>query len=256
MKVTVITVSYNSENTIRDTIESVLSQSYKNVEYLIVDGGSKDRTVEIIKSYENQFENEKDFKWISEKDDGLYHAINKGIDMASGDIVGILNSDDFYSDQDVLSDIVSNFINDVDCIYGNLVYVKTENTDIICRKWKSKSFKKGLFEKSWTPAHPTFYCRKEIYDKFGVYRTDFNIASDVDLMYRFLDKYEVKSLYIDRLMVKMRAGGVSNRGLKSTITIIKELRISIKENGGNFNIFKYILFKLLKIKQLVMLRLS
>lgn len=252
MKITIITVSYNSEKTIRDTINSVLSQSSKQIEYIIVDGLSTDNTVDIIKSYEDDFKkNEISFHWISEKDNGLYDAINKGIGLATGDIVGILNSDDFYIDNNVVDNIINSFNEHaIDCVYGNLLYVKSDDTNIITRTWKSKSFNKGLFEKSWTPAHPTFYCKKELYDKFGTYRTDFEIAADVELMYRFLDVHNSKSLYLGMDFIKMREGGISNRGIKSTITITKELKKSITENGGNFNVFKYLFFKSLKIKQL------
>lgn len=252
MKISVITVSYNSENTIKDTIESVLEQTFRDIEYIVVDGLSNDGTIDIVKSYEDQFRSKGiSFKWISEKDNGLYDAINKGIKIATGDVIGILNSDDFYLDNMVLNDIAGSFNSNIDCTYGNLVYVKADNTDIVCRRWVSKDFKKGLFEKSWTPAHPTFYCKKSIYEKYGLYRTDFTIASDVDLMYRFLDTNNIRSRYIDRVFIKMRAGGVSNRGFKSTLTIIKELSISINENGGKFNILKYMFYKLLKIKQII-----
>lgn len=253
MKISIITVSLNSSKTIRETIESVLRQTHKNIEYILVDGNSKDETCEIIESYEQIFKkNGMDYIWISEKDSGLYDAINKGIQMASGDVIGILNSDDYFFDNNVLFDIAEKFnIELVDCIYGNIVYIDPNKDNKVTRRWVSKTFKKGLFEKSWTPGHPTFYCKKELYENYGLYRTDFKIAADVELMYRFLEKHCLRSLYIDRYMVIMRQGGVSNQGIMSTVTITREMQIAITENGGKFNIFKYLLYKCLKIKQFI-----
>ncbi|MFX0138974.1 MAG: glycosyltransferase family 2 protein [Candidatus Hodarchaeota archaeon] len=246
MKVSIITVSLNSEATIEDCIKSVLNQSYKNIEYIVIDGASVDQTVDIIKKYEDRIS-----KWISENDKSIYDAMNKGITLATGDVIGFINSDDMYYDSKAIERIVSAFEKDIDCIYGNLVYVSHRNIKKITRRWISNDFKDGLFERSWTPAHPTFYCRKKAYDKFGGYRLDFQIASDVELMYRFLQKYRLKSKFISTYLVKMRDRGVSNRRLKSTIIITKEMKKAIKENGGNFNLFKYLLFKLLKIKQIL-----
>jgi len=253
LKISIITVSLNSSKTIRETIESVLRQTHKNIEYILVDGNSKDETCEIIESYEQIFKkNGMDYIWISEKDSGLYDAINKGIQMASGDVIGILNSDDYFFDNNVLFDIAEKFnIELVDCIYGNIVYIDPNKDNKVTRRWVSKTFKKGLFEKSWTPGHPTFYCKKELYENYGLYRTDFKIAADVELMYRFLEKHCLRSLYIDRYMVIMRQGGVSNQGIMSTVTITREMQIAITENGGKFNIFKYLLYKCLKIKQFI-----
>jgi len=258
LKVSIITVCYNSSKSICDTIESVLKQNYRNIEYILIDGKSADNTVEIIKKYESIFRaNGLEYVWISEKDDGIYDAINKGIKMATGDIVGILNSDDYYYDDHVLFDIVKEFDNQyIDCVYGNIIYIDSKKNDKITRRWVSEQFKTGLFEKSWTPGHPTFYCKKKLYDTYGLYRTDFKIAADVELMYRFLEKHCLKSLYIDRYMVIMRQGGVSNRGIMSTITITKEMQIAINENGGSFNIFKYLFYKCLKIKQFIKKRVA
>jgi len=251
LKISVITVSYNSEKTIRDTIESVLSQTYKNIEYIIVDGGSTDNTIKVIKDYETRFINANiEYKWISENDKGIYDALNKGIVMATGDVVGILNSDDFYFDTDVLSVIAESFKkHNFDCLYANLKYIDKE-TGKVTRDWKSRSFEKGLFEKSWTPAHPTFYCRKSVYEKYGLYRTDFKIAADVELMYRYLEINDVKSYYLDKYLVSMRRGGISNNGLKSTIIITKEMIKAYRDNGEHLNIFKYLLNKLFKLKEL------
>jgi len=252
LKISIITVSYNSENTLEDTIKSVLNQNHDDIEYIIIDGKSSDNSLEIIKKYEKEFKNkEKSYKWISEKDNGIYDAINKGINLANGDIVGFLNSDDFFRDDEVVSDINICFEEDnIDCLYGNLKYIDPDSNEVV-RDWYSRNFEKGLFEKSWTPAHPTFYCKKSIYDKYGYYKTDYIIAADVELMYRFLEKYEIKSKFLDRYMVIMRQGGVSSSGLKSTYIITKEVRRAILENNGDFNIFKYLFYKLLKLKEFV-----
>ncbi|MBV1758471.1 MAG: glycosyltransferase [Dethiosulfatibacter sp.] len=252
MKISVITVSYNSEKTIRDTLKSVYTQSHDSIEHIIIDGNSIDKTTTILKEYESKFENTNIvYKWISEKDNGIYDAINKGIKMATGEVVGILNSDDYYTDSSVLADISETFVNkECECLYANLKYIDP-TTEKVTRDWKSKPFRNGLFEKSWTPAHPTFYCKKSVYDKYGLYRTDFKIAADVELMYRFLEKNNILSHYLDRYIVTMRQGGVSSSGLKSTIIITKEMIRAFKDNGNHLNIVKYLFYKGLKLKEFI-----
>lgn len=251
MKVSIITVLYNSSSTLTDTIASVYNQTYENIEFILIDGKSTDNSLDIIKSYESAFRLKNiSYIWISEKDNGIYDAINKGIKLATGDVIGILNSDDYYNDNLVIGDVASAFqYNNIDCVYGNLNYINTDNKKIT-RKWISRKYEKGLFDKSWTPAHPTFYCKKEMYIKYGVYRTDFKIAADVELMYRFLEKNQIKSKYLDRLMIIMRQGGVSSRGIKSTIIITKEMRHAYKINGDRLNLLKYLFYKIGKIKEL------
>ena len=253
MKISIITVCFNSAKTISNTIESVLLQTHKNIQYILIDGCSTDGTIAIIKKYAEIFHKSGiEFLWMSEPDNGIYEAINKGIKMASGDAIGILNSDDCYYDARALEDISRTLERDaVDCVFGNLVYVDPSKGNQVTRKWISKPFKPGLFEKSWTPAHPSFYCKKRIYEQYGLYRTDFQIAADVELMYRFLEKHRIRSFFLDRFMVIMRRGGVSNRGIKSTIIITQEMKIAINENGGQFNILKYLFYKLLKLKELI-----
>lgn len=252
MKISIITVCFNSELTITDTIDSVFNQTYDNIEYIIIDGKSKDNTLNIVKTSEEKFLQKKiSFKWISEKDCGIYDAINKGIRMATGDIIGILNSDDYFFDNNVVRDIAKSFTkNNVDCVYGNLKYIDSANKKVK-RVLISQEYKVGMFERSWTPPHPTFYCRKNIYDKYGLYRIDFKIVSDVELMYRFLEKYKIKSKYIDRFMIIMRQGGVSSSGLKSTYVITKEMRQAFKDNGVKFSLLKYLGGKILKFKEFV-----
>ena len=242
-KISLITVTYNSGSTISDCITSVNNQSYQNIEHIIIDGASKDNTIEIIKSLPNRIS-----KIISEPDRGIYDAMNKGIRLATGDVVGILNSDDQFSNSQCLEEIAQCFENpNVDAVYGNLIY--TDEYNNLVRTWKSKPFKTGLFSQSWTPAHPTFYCKREFYYKYGFYKTDYRIAADVELMLRFMEVHRIQTCFIDKVLVNMRSGGVSNKGLQSTVIITKEMRRAFKENRLNFNLPKYIFYKGLKIRE-------
>lgn len=244
MKISLITVCHNAAKTINKTIDSVSSQSYNDIEYIIVDGVSTDGTIDILRNRNNFIS-----KWISESDIGIYDAMNKGINLSTGEIIGTLNSDDCLFDNNVIDKIANIFTNnpEVYCLYGNLIFVNEKNK--IVRRWVSNDFKNGLFEKSWTPAHPTFYCRKEIFAKFGVYKTNYKIASDVEFMFRVLEIGKVKSFYINENIVKMKIGGISTNGLRSSMIIIKEVKKAFNENGRKLNLTKYIFFKFLKIKE-------
>lgn len=245
MKLSIITVCFNSANTIRETIESVLSQTYRNIEYIIVDGGSEDGSISIIADYSDRIS-----KFVSEPDKGIYDAMNKGIHMATGDIVGMINSDDILYDSSCIDRIVDQFKStNADAVYGNLVI--TNNNDEIIRRWVSRPFESGLFSKSWTPAHPTFYCKKSMFVKYGLYKTDFKIAADVELMLRFMEIHGIKTSYLDSYIVKMRSGGISNQGLRSTLTITREMSKAFSENGLRFNYVYYLFFKLLKVREFV-----
>lgn len=222
MKISLITVCYNSEKTIKDTIESVLKQTYKKYEYIIIDGNSKDKTLDIIKTYEKKFNN--NLKYISESDKGLYDAMNKGIKSATGDIIGILNSDDILYDENVFQKIIDNF-EDNDGIYSNLILMNEDFTKIT-RNFKSKEVSK---KKGWHPPHPTLYLKKEIYDKYGNYNINYKIAADLDFMYRVINN-NVKLKYIDTCFVKMRTGGASTNGLKGYYKNFKESYKVLKNN--------------------------
>jgi glycosyltransferase involved in cell wall biosynthesis len=245
LKVSIITPCYNSANSIGKTIDSIRAQTYNNIEYIVVDGASIDGTYDILQNRKSEID-----YLISEKDKGIYDAINKGLEISSGDIIGILNSDDKFFDDKVIEKIVDVFNEkeDVNCVYGNLIFI--DKKERIKRIWKSKNYRQGLFEESWTPAHPTFYCRSIVYKELGKYKIDYNIASDVDFMFRALEIKEYKSWFINDYLIKMSIGGVSNQGLKSMWVIIKEMRRSFYENNRRLNLPKYLLFKLLKIREL------
>jgi len=214
LKVSIITVSYNAESTIEDTIISVHEQSYQNIEHIIVDGASTDNTLPIIRQHSNKIS-----CVVSELDNGIYDAMNKGIQMSSGDIIGFLNADDIYAGTDVIEKISKGFeYPSVDACYGDLVYVSKSNLSKIVRYWNSCNYRDGLCKTGWMPAHPTFYIRKEIYDKYGVYDLAYALQSDYELSLRLLEVKNINTLYIPEILVKMRTGGVTNN---SIINIIK-----------------------------------
>ena len=250
MKVSIITVAFNSSSTIKDTIDSILNQKYDEIEYIIVDGLSKDNTVDIIKSYENKFKgSNKTFKWISEKDSGLYDAMNKGIDMASGEIVGILNSDDFYIDNNVISDVVDFFKEkNTDSVYSDLVFIDSQKNNKVTRIWESGE-RKG-FKTGWHPAHPTLFIKKEVYNKYGVFNLKYKLGSDYELMLRFFEKYKISSTYLNRKIVKMRIGGESTKSIKNILKNNLENYDAWKINELNVSPFTFPLKIFNKIKQL------
>lgn len=244
-KVTIITVCYNSSSTIEDTIKSVIAQTYKNIEYIIIDGLSTDNTLAIINKYSNQVT-----KVISEKDNGLYDAINKGIGLATGDVIANLNSDDFYIDNNVISDIVSKFEQEnTSLLYSDLYYVDADDTNIIKRYWKSGKYKKGLFFKGWMPPHPTFFVKKEIYNQYGVFNLKLKSAADYEIMLRFIHKYECSLSYLNRVTVKMRVGGVSNSSIANRLKANREDKMAWKINGIKPKSYTLILKPISKIGQ-------
>ncbi|HIT21531.1 MAG TPA: glycosyltransferase [Candidatus Scybalousia intestinigallinarum] len=225
MKITLITVCYNSESTIQDTLESVLKQTYKNYEYLIIDGKSKDNTLKIVKSYEDKFN--KRLKYISEPDEGLYDAMNKGIKMATGDIIGIINSDDVLASYDVLETIVKTFQKSkCDATYSKLE-IKDENLDKVIRVFDPK---KGNYKFGWYPPHPTLYVKTEVYKKHGLYNQKFRIAADYDFMLRVMKDQSLKIQYINKVLVYMRSGGLSTNGFKGYYKSLKESYTVLKVN--------------------------
>lgn len=229
MKITIITVCYNSAKTIKDTLESVLKQTYDNYEYLIIDGKSKDNTLDIVKSYGKKFNGK--LKYISEKDNGLYDAMNKGIKMSNGDIIGIINSDDVLANENVFQKIVDAFQeNECDGTYSNLYILDEEKMEKVERKFIAKH---GNYKLGWYPPHPTLYLKKEIYEKYGLYNQEYKIAADYDFMIRIM-KENVKLYYIKDVLVYMRSGGKSTAGLKGYKKSFDESIKVLKHNKIKF----------------------
>ncbi|MEI6435746.1 MAG: glycosyltransferase family 2 protein [Bacteroidota bacterium] len=213
MKISIITITYNSEKTIRDTIESVLNQSYKNIEYIVVDGKSKDGTCDIIRSYGVRIT-----QFVSEKDNGLYYALNKGIGLATGDVVGFLHSDDIFASTETIKMIAEAFTKfKVDSVYGDLVYVDQNDTNKIIRFWRSRKFSRSRALTGWMPPHPTFYVKREVYVKYGGFNTSFRISADYESILRFLVRFRVTTFYIPLVLIRMRVGGESNKSVKNVI---------------------------------------
>ena len=206
MKITLITVTYNSGKTIADCMESVLSQNYDNYEYLVIDGGSTDHTVEVIKQYEEKFQGR--MRWVSERDKGIYDAMNKGIKMATGDVVGILNSDDYFTSSDVFETISKNFdISVSDAIYGDIHFVHDGAPDKCVRYYSSKLFHPFWLRFGFMPAHPSFYCKRSVFEQYGLYRLDYKIGADYEMMVRLLKKHKIRAKYLKKDFVTMRIGG-------------------------------------------------
>jgi len=206
MKITIITVCYNRKNTIEKAIKSVLEQDYDNIEYIIIDGNSTDGTKEIIESYRDRIS-----QFISEPDSGMYDATNKGLQLATGDVIGLMHSDDEFYDESVISRIVNRFKNDqsTDGVYGDGVYVSNDNEERMIRNRIGGDFSLKRIKSGWLPLHPTVYLKKSIIDKYGVYNINFKIASDTEFLLRYLYKYKIKVSYINTYIVKMRMGGMS-----------------------------------------------
>ena len=233
MKISLITVSFNSASTIKDTIHSVQSQDFKGIEYIIVDGNSTDGTMEIIRSAGNIVS-----KWISEPDTGIYDAMNKGIKMAMGEVVGIINSDDFYFSDQIISYVSKSFADDrVDAVFGNLIVVNPENPSKVVRTYSSKNWYPEKFARGFMPAHPTFFVRRKYYEQFGLFKTDYKIAADYEMLIRLLYVNKLKYRYLPMTMVVMRKGGVSSNGLKSNLVLNQEILRACRENGISTNYF-------------------
>ena len=245
MKVSIITVTYNSVRHLEDCIHSVVKQDYKNIEYIVVDGRSTDGTVDLIKKNSHHIT-----KWISESDAGMYDAINKGMKLASGDIIGLLHSDDVLASEDVISEIVKCFQdNNIDSLYGDLVYVEAKDLQKVLRFWKGLSYNRQRFEYGWMPAHPTFYFRRELVEKFGGYDLQYYTAADFELMTRYLYLLKISSFYLPKLIVKMRAGGASNESLSARVKANRRDYLAMKKNKIPFPFIVSILKPLIKVPQ-------
>lgn len=232
MKISIITVAYNAEHTIRDAIESVWTQDYSDKEYIVIDGDSGDNTAEIIRNCETKIS-----RWVSEPDEGIYDAMNKGIAMATGEVIGMINADDFYADEGVLSKVMREFEDpDVDAVFGDIVFLSKDNLEKTVRTYSSKRWHPGKFAWGYMPAHPSFFVRRKYYDRLGGFKTDYQIAADYELLIRFLYVHKLRYRYIPQKLVKMRTGGASTRNLKSNIILNREIIRGCRENGVRTNV--------------------
>ena len=227
MKVSIITVCYNAEKYIADCAASVLSQDYPDIEYIVIDGASKDNTLEKLEPFKEQIA-----KLVSEPDKGIYDAMNKGVQHATGDIVGILNADDLYQNDHVISDVLAVFQEKkVDSVYGDLIFVQPDNLEKVVRFYSPKSFKPDHFKRGDMPPHPTFFVKKELYEEFGLFDTSFKITADFEIMVRMILKGGATYAYLPQTLVKMRVGGVSTSGIKSKVELNKEIKRALEMNG-------------------------
>lgn len=245
MKVTIITVCLNAERYLQDCINSVRNQTHDDIEYIIIDGKSEDSTLRVIDANSDIID-----KFISETDRGIYDAINKGIKMATGDVIGVLNSDDVFASADAIKSVVKCFDqNDTDIVYGDLVYVSPDDDDKIVRFWKGKSFRRYRFMLGWMPAHPTFYIKRELIHKYGSYENHFYTAADYELMARYLYKHRCSATYLAEIIVKMRSGGMSNGNLKRRLRANRRDYLAMKKNDIPFSFFVSIIKPLSKLHQ-------
>jgi glycosyltransferase len=244
-KISIITVTYNSAATLEHTIQSVLLQDHADVEYIIVDGASTDDTLSVIRKYRHKIAH-----FVSEKDEGLYFALNKGIALATGDIIGILHADDFYTNDSVLTSVDGLMsAENADGFYADLYYVDSNNTDKIIRKWRSGKYREGKFLWGWMPPHPTFFVKKEVYQEYGMFNTKLRTSADYELMLRFIHKHKIKLAYLPEFIVKMRMGGQSNASMENRVKANKEDRKAWELNGVKPYFFTLALKPLRKIFQ-------
>ena len=243
LKISLITVVYNSEKTIKRCIESVIAQKYSNIEYIIIDGGSTDDTLQIIEQYRLDID-----VFLSEPDAGIYDAMNKGIKAATGKIIGTLNSDDFFAYNDVISCISEAFVqHNADVVYGNLDYIDLKGN--IKRIWKAGSYVNNLFNWGWMPPHPTFYCKRELFEKFGAYNLQYGTAADYELMVRFIHRNKTSVYYLNKTIVEMSVGGVSNKAYVNRYKAWVNDYKAMRKNGVIFPPLAIILKPLRKIIQ-------
>lgn len=227
MKISIITAVYNREQTVGQAIASVAAQNYEEVEHIIVDGGSSDGTLDKVHSLAHP-----GMRVISERDDGIYDALNKGVRTATGDIVGLMHSDDFFADEHVLRKVADAFTRmEADAVYGDLDYVAADDTTRVIRHWKSKSFSPRILSQGWMPPHPTLFMRRETMINLGLYNTDYRIAADYDAVLRWFGRGQLKPVYIPQVLVKMRVGGESNRSIERILRKSWEDYRALRSNG-------------------------
>lgn len=239
MKISIITVVFNGRRTIEEAIQSVASQTYQNIEHIVIDGGSTDGTLDILKIHRNKLA-----KMVSERDNGIYDAMNKGIRLATGDVIGFLNSDDVYADASILSRVARVFSeHGVDACYGDLCYVDGKDLDKMVRYWRSNPYRRGMFALGWVPPHPTFFVKRKIYAVEGGFDISYRLAADFELMLRLLEVRSVRSHYIPRVLVKMRMGGATNKSWRNVLRQNREIVRSLREHGIPTSLSRYVLTK-------------
>ncbi len=247
--ITIITATLNCAGTLRDTLESVLAQTFCDYEYIVVDGGSQDETLKIIKEYEPRFSGK--LKWTSEPDKNLYDALNKGIGMAMGDVVGILNADDFYSSPNILVTVARTMEDrNIEAVYGDVHYVRREETDKTVRYYSSRIFRPWLMRLGFMPAHPSFYCRRECFLTHGLYDTSFRVAADFELLLRIIYLGHIHMRYLPLDFVTMRRGGISSSGMRSYLQIMRDHLRALKKNGVYSNVLLLSLRYIYKVWEL------
>ncbi len=245
MKVSLITNVLNAEDTIEESILSVANQTHRNIEHIIVDGVSKDKTLDIVYKHSDKIS-----KIVSEKDKNLYDAMNKGIKLASGDIIGFLHADNFFTSNEIIERVAEVFEKKrVDAVWGDLIYVEKHNTKKIVRYWRSCKYREGLFNKGWMPPHPAFFVKKTIYEKYGYFNTDFEISADYEIMLRFLHKHKISTAYLPEVLVKMRLGGLSNRNCGNMLRKSREDLKAWRVNGLKGRLNTLLLKNVSKIPQ-------
>ena len=243
LTISLITVVYNAQNTINTCIDSVLRQKFNNIQYIIIDGGSTDDTLKIINSYKDKIQ-----ILISEPDNGIYDAMNKGIQLATGEVIGTLNADDYLADENVLMDVASAFAShQFDILYGDLDFIEPNGK--IIRKWRSGKYKTGMFNRGWMPPHPTFYCKRELFEILGGYKLDYGSAADYELMLRFIHLNKKKVFYLDRVIIKMFIGGVSNKSISNRVKALGHDLKAMRNNAILFPVISLILKPMRKIMQ-------
>jgi glycosyltransferase involved in cell wall biosynthesis len=240
LKISIVTATWNSAATVADTLASVNAQTHPDVEQIIVDGGSSDATLTIVRAQGRRVS-----RLVSERDDGIYDAMNKGLSLASGDVVGLLNSDDFLASPDVLATVADAFADpSVDAVYGDLCYVRQHAPEQVVRYWRSGPFRAGAFARGWSPPHPTLYVRKSFYDEHGGFDTSYSIAADIDLMVRFFEVYGLRSVHLRKVLVGMRLGGASNKSVATILKQNREIWHSLREHGLGASLPVFVLRKL------------
>ena len=240
MKISVITVCYNSASTIGDTINSIASQYYADKEYIVVDGNSSDATMDIVRasSCVSHF--------VSERDRGIYDAMNKGFSLATGDVIGTLNSDDFYINSNVLSEVENIFEDEtVDACFADLLYVDQLDTNRIVRYWQSRPYRSGLFKNGWMPAHPTFFVRKRVYEQYGLFDLKYKIAADFELLFRLIEVNKIKTVYLPKVLIKMRMGGTTNKSIHNIKTQNREIIRLLQSYYPDFSIVNFWFYKVI-----------